>query len=175
MDWRRNASLASAEDSLSKRTSITVNVNQVDGESGNVHVVVRLRLIEHQSVTWMTECVTWMWHLSVSFDRMTPSCFYDACSKQQTWNWVIWSPGHRVIILTRCETRVFPVFEEKPKVKIRWLSGRVVKFESSTQRQVIRKIKVWIQNIKKQQRIWGWCQHVINIALLIKMRIYICG
>ena len=68
-----------------------------NGESGNVHVVVRLRLIEHQSVTWMTECVTWMWHLSVSFDRMTPSCFYDACSKQQTWNWVIGSPGQRVI------------------------------------------------------------------------------
>ena len=27
-------------------------------------------------------------------------------------------PGHRVIILTRCETRVFPVFEKKPKIKI---------------------------------------------------------
>ena len=26
--------------------------------------------------------------------------------------------GHRVIILTRCETRVFPVFEKKPKIKI---------------------------------------------------------
>ena len=27
-------------------------------------------------------------------------------------------PGHRVIILTRCETRFFPVFEKKPKIKI---------------------------------------------------------
>ena len=27
-------------------------------------------------------------------------------------------PGHRVIILTRCETWVFPVFEKKPKIKI---------------------------------------------------------
>ena len=27
-------------------------------------------------------------------------------------------PGHRVINLTRCETRVFPVFEKKPKIKI---------------------------------------------------------
>jgi len=27
-------------------------------------------------------------------------------------------PAHRVIILTRCETRVFPVFEKKPKIKI---------------------------------------------------------
>ena len=27
-------------------------------------------------------------------------------------------PGHRVIILTRCETRVFPVFEKLPKIKI---------------------------------------------------------
>jgi len=27
-------------------------------------------------------------------------------------------PGHRGIILTRCETRVFPVFEKKPKIKI---------------------------------------------------------
>jgi len=26
-------------------------------------------------------------------------------------------PGHRVIILTRCETRVFPVFEKSPKCK----------------------------------------------------------
>jgi len=45
----------------------------------------------------------------------------------QTWNWVIGSPGqwvildhlsrrgHRVIILTRCETRVFPVFEKNAK------------------------------------------------------------
>jgi len=36
----------------------------------------------------------------------------------QTWNWDIGSPGHlsrpghRVIILTLCETRVFPVFEK---------------------------------------------------------------
>ena len=38
-----------------------------------------------------------------------------------TWNWVSGSaghlghlsrPGHRVIILTQCETRVFPVFEK---------------------------------------------------------------
>jgi len=45
----------------------------------------------------------------------------------QTWNWVIGSPGHlgyfsrpghRVIILTLCETRAFPVFEKKPKIKI---------------------------------------------------------
>jgi len=28
-------------------------------------------------------------------------------------------PGHRVIILTRCETGVFPVFEKKPKIKIK--------------------------------------------------------
>jgi len=34
----------------------------------------------------------------------------------QTWNWVIGSPGQwvifhvRVIIFTRCQTRVFPVF-----------------------------------------------------------------
>ena len=27
-------------------------------------------------------------------------------------------PDHRVIILTRCETRVFPVFENKPNIKI---------------------------------------------------------
>jgi len=27
-------------------------------------------------------------------------------------------PGHRVIILTRCETRVFPVLEKKPKIYI---------------------------------------------------------
>ena len=26
-------------------------------------------------------------------------------------------PGHRVIILTRCETRVFPVFEKCPKMQ----------------------------------------------------------
>jgi len=26
-------------------------------------------------------------------------------------------PGHRVIILTRCETRVFPVFEKKAQDK----------------------------------------------------------
>jgi len=26
-------------------------------------------------------------------------------------------PGHRVIILTRCETRVFPVFEKMPKMQ----------------------------------------------------------
>ena len=26
-------------------------------------------------------------------------------------------PGHRVIILTRCETRVFPVFEKSPRYK----------------------------------------------------------
>ena len=26
-------------------------------------------------------------------------------------------PGHRVIILTRCETRVFPVFEKIPKMQ----------------------------------------------------------
>ena len=24
-------------------------------------------------------------------------------------------PGHRVIIMTRCETRVFPIFEQKDK------------------------------------------------------------
>jgi len=49
-----------------------------------------------------------------------------AASCGQTWNWVIgspgqwviWvtflvgSPGQRVIILTPCETRVFPVFEK---------------------------------------------------------------
>ena len=48
-------------------------------------------------------------------------------SSRQTWNWVTGSmghlghlsrPGHRVIILTRCEIRVFPVFEKKcPKCK----------------------------------------------------------
>ena len=27
------------------------------------------------------------------------------------------TPGHRVIILTRCETRVFPVFEKMPKMQ----------------------------------------------------------
>jgi len=27
-------------------------------------------------------------------------------------------PGHRVVIFTRRETRVFPVFEKKPKIKI---------------------------------------------------------
>jgi len=27
-------------------------------------------------------------------------------------------PGYRVILLTRCETRVFPVLEKKPKIKI---------------------------------------------------------
>ena len=27
-------------------------------------------------------------------------------------------PGHRVIILTRCETRVFPVFEKTQDIKI---------------------------------------------------------
>jgi len=161
-----------------------------NGESGNVHVVVRLRLIEHQSVTWMTECVTWMWHLSVSFDRMTPSCFYDACSKQQTWNWVIWSPGQRVIwVISHLRVTGAPGYHSDPvwdpsfsgfrrkaqgkDSMTQWQSREVWKY--STQRQVIRKIKVWIQNIKKQQRIWGWCQHVINIALLIKMRIYICG
>ena len=26
-------------------------------------------------------------------------------------------PGHRIIILTRCETRVFPVFEKKAQDK----------------------------------------------------------
>jgi len=42
---------------------------------------------------------------------------------RQTWNWVIGSsftsgsPGHWVIILTRCETRVFPVFEKMPKTQ----------------------------------------------------------
>ena len=49
-----------------------------------------------------------------------------ASNADQTRNWVIGSPGqwviwvifhvrvmHRVIILTRCETRVFPVFETK--------------------------------------------------------------
>jgi len=42
---------------------------------------------------------------------------------RQTWNWVIGSPGQwvifhvRVIILTRCETRVFPVFEKMPKMQ----------------------------------------------------------
>jgi len=49
----------------------------------------------------------------------------------QIWNWVIGSPsqsmghlghfsrpGHRVIILTRCETRVFfPVFDKMPKMQ----------------------------------------------------------
>jgi len=32
-------------------------------------------------------------------------------------------PGHRVIILTRCETRVFPVFEKNAKmqnVHLKW-------------------------------------------------------
>ena len=61
------------------------------------------------------------------------------------------SPGHRVIILTRCETRVFPVFEKKctkcktyiwntemTKVIVRcllldwnhWMSVRVMNFMS---------------------------------------------
>ena len=54
---------------------------------------------------------------------------WSAGGDTQTWNWVIgspgqWaigssftsgSPGHWVIILTRCETRVFPVFEKKSK------------------------------------------------------------
>jgi len=46
--------------------------------------------------------------------------------KNQTWNWVTGSmghlghlsrPSHRVIILIRCETRVFPVFEKMPKMQ----------------------------------------------------------
>jgi len=137
----------------------------------------------------MTECVNWMWHsLFRSTEWRRPAFTMRAVnSRHGTGSLghrdngsfgsspISGTTGHQVIILTRCETRVFPVFEGKPKVKIRWLSGRVVKFEISTQRQVIRKIKVWIRNIKKQQRIWGWCQHVINIAPLIKMRIYICG
>jgi len=53
------------------------------------------------------------------------------CCEQQTWKlelgyWVtglvghlghLSRPGHRVIILTRCETRVFPVFEKVPKMQ----------------------------------------------------------
>jgi len=49
---------------------------------------------------------------------VTKTLVYDddiACVGQ-TWNWVIGSPGRPVIILTRCETRVFPVFEKKPKI-----------------------------------------------------------
>jgi len=45
-------------------------------------------------------------------------------SMEQTWNWVTGSMGHlghlsrlghRVIILTQCETQVFPVFEKIPR------------------------------------------------------------
>ena len=47
-------------------------------------------------------------------------------SARQSWNWVIRSlghlghlsrPGHWVIVLTRCEIRVFPVFEKVPKMQ----------------------------------------------------------
>ena len=47
-------------------------------------------------------------------------------TSHQTWNWVTGSvghlghlsrPGHRVISLTRCEARVFPVFEKKAQDK----------------------------------------------------------
>ena len=62
--------------------------------------------------------------LVVDVDRVT-----DACSRRHTCNWVIGLPGQWVIwvifhvrvtgfiILTRCETRVFLVFEKMPKMQ----------------------------------------------------------
>ena len=36
-------------------------------------------------------------------------------------------PGHRVIILTRCETRVFPVFEKMPKMQNVLWNAEIIK------------------------------------------------
>jgi len=62
-------------------------------------------------------------------------CFYDVssdfvqlCPDMELGHWATGSmghldhlsrPGHRVIILTRCETRVFPVFDKMPKLQKR--------------------------------------------------------
>ena len=49
-------------------------------------------------------------------------CYSELATDMEPGHWVTGSmghlghlsrPGHRVIILTRCETRVFPVFEKK--------------------------------------------------------------
>ena len=53
-------------------------------------------------------------------------CGWACTSDMELGHWVTGSighlghlsrPGHRVIILTRCETRVFPVFEKMPKIQ----------------------------------------------------------
>ena len=91
---------------------------------------------------WMTLKVTeghrkWLWLAVNQF--LLVVCINNFCTLHhfrdiitdiedtyQTWNWVIGSPGklghlsrpgHRVIIMTRCETRVFPVFEKMPKMQ----------------------------------------------------------
>jgi len=88
---------------------------------------------------WMTLKVTeghrkWLWLAVNQF--LLVVCINNFCTLHhfrdiitdiedtyQTWNWVIGSPGHlsrpghRVIIMTRCETQVFPVFEKCPTCK----------------------------------------------------------
>jgi len=53
-------------------------------------------------------------------------CILTTLSDMKLGHWITGSmghlgqllrPGHRVIILTRCETRVFPVFEKMPKMQ----------------------------------------------------------
>ena len=45
-------------------------------------------------------------------------CSHSPIHTYQTWNWVIWVIfKFRVTILTRCQTRVFPVFEKMPKMQ----------------------------------------------------------
>ena len=73
------------------------------------------------AVVWSVRCAKTA-EPQVSRLRLTYTCGPD----MELGHWVTGSvghlrhlsrPGHRVIIFTRCETRVFPVFEKMPKMQ----------------------------------------------------------
>ena len=88
-----------------------------------IHLLLTYLLCAHFCVQPMREAARRAGPSATAAD----TCVYVGCCVCPTWNWVIGPvgqlghlsrPGHRVVILTRCETRVFPVFEKKLKIKI---------------------------------------------------------
>jgi len=88
----------------------------------------RRRRAKPVETSWTAVQQTWNWVIGsagqwviwVIFHGVCISavCLFKCCCYvENKLSLMSGSPGHRVIILTRCETRVFPVFEKMPKMQ----------------------------------------------------------
>jgi len=84
--------------------------------------------IEERPATWSLASSSGLSRCACAGDRSISSCCHarQSVPDMELGHWVTGSmghlghlsrPGHRVIILTRCETRVFPVIKKMPRMQ----------------------------------------------------------